>query len=414
MKLFKIFLSALALLVVYSATAYAAVPALQTAKITGPHAVTLTFTEPTVAAAVDFTNMTGDLSGRTVQSVSGINTNVLVLTVDGQPLKPNAIGSIVLNSGIYSTSDNSRMGTTTRSVADGQAPSIVSLSASVLAASSQGFALDKGGDIVTVSFSANELIDASVVTIAGQTVTAPGAGSGPYSANYTIPASSGLSTVPFTISVRDASQNTSPTFSGFISLSASGVAPTPVSTTPVVTTPASGTSQPQISQIYPVPTPSQTATPIYTFYSTTAGTATYVGDCTTNSSAVAVGTNTVVFNTLAEGDHSNCALTVKDSAGATSNTLFIPEFTIETGSGSVEGESTAKKFQFTRDLRLNMTGEDVSELQRRLTKEGLYKGPVTGKFGALTRAAVVAYQKKNKLKQLGVVGPGTRKLLNQK
>jgi N-acetylmuramoyl-L-alanine amidase len=50
-------------------------------------------------------------------------------------------------------------------------------------------------------------------------------------------------------------------------------------------------------------------------------------------------------------------------------------------------------------------------VQRRLKQWGYYKGNVDGVFGASTRSAVIAFQKKNGLKADGVVGKSTYKAL---
>ncbi|MDP3724903.1 MAG: peptidoglycan-binding domain-containing protein [Nanoarchaeota archaeon] len=60
-----------------------------------------------------------------------------------------------------------------------------------------------------------------------------------------------------------------------------------------------------------------------------------------------------------------------------------------------------------------MRGSDVRELQSRLTEAGVYSGPITGYFGALTQAGVRKYQiAKNILPQSGYVGPLTRLALS--
>lgn len=70
-------------------------------------------------------------------------------------------------------------------------------------------------------------------------------------------------------------------------------------------------------------------------------------------------------------------------------------------------------YKFTRQLLLGSVGNDVRELQKRLTLEKAYNGPVTGYFGALTLKAVKLYQKNNAISAVGVVGPATRALLNK-
>jgi len=58
--------------------------------------------------------------------------------------------------------------------------------------------------------------------------------------------------------------------------------------------------------------------------------------------------------------------------------------------------------------------EHVRELQYRLRWAGAYKGPVTGTFGDLTRAAVKRYQKREDLKVTGVANvPSWKRLIPQ-
>jgi peptidoglycan/xylan/chitin deacetylase (PgdA/CDA1 family) len=79
----------------------------------------------------------------------------------------------------------------------------------------------------------------------------------------------------------------------------------------------------------------------------------------------------------------------------------------QSSTGSTSG------FIFTLTLQTGSTGNEVTELQKRLTAEGVYTGPITGYFGALTKAGVIAYQKKNGIDQVGIVGPQTRAALNK-
>ena len=65
-------------------------------------------------------------------------------------------------------------------------------------------------------------------------------------------------------------------------------------------------------------------------------------------------------------------------------------------------------------LRQGSQGEQVKEVQRRLKQWGYYNGSVDGVFGAATRAAVVAFQKKNGLKADGIVGNATFQALGIK
>jgi len=71
------------------------------------------------------------------------------------------------------------------------------------------------------------------------------------------------------------------------------------------------------------------------------------------------------------------------------------------------------KFVFTATLEVGSRGNDVTQLQSRLTLEGVYSGPITGYFGPLTKAAVIKYQAAHGIEQVGIVGPQTRAALNQ-
>jgi hypothetical protein len=78
-------------------------------------------------------------------------------------------------------------------------------------------------------------------------------------------------------------------------------------------------------------------------------------------------------------------------------------------------------YTFTSDIEKGMKHSvDVFMLQTALTKAGVYPGlgkifnycPITGNFGPCTEAGVKEFQKLNKIKPTGVVGPLTRETLN--
>ena len=62
-------------------------------------------------------------------------------------------------------------------------------------------------------------------------------------------------------------------------------------------------------------------------------------------------------------------------------------------------------------LKQGASGGEVKEVQSRLKKWGYYTGAVDGVFGAGTRKAVIAFQKKNGLTADGVVGKATYQAL---
>ncbi len=65
----------------------------------------------------------------------------------------------------------------------------------------------------------------------------------------------------------------------------------------------------------------------------------------------------------------------------------------------------------TAVLRQGDKNDEVREVQRRLKNWGYYSGSVDGIFGAGTKAAVIAFQKKNGLTADGVVGKATYQAL---
>lgn len=66
-----------------------------------------------------------------------------------------------------------------------------------------------------------------------------------------------------------------------------------------------------------------------------------------------------------------------------------------------------------RGLRSGCDGAEVRTLQRNLRTLGVYNGPVTGRFRELTKNAVVNFQTQNGINPIGVVGPRTRRAINQ-
>lgn len=99
------------------------------------------------------------------------------------------------------------------------------------------------------------------------------------------------------------------------------------------------------------------------------------------------------------------------------NNTFLPFL----GGGSVLGTSTiggeglifgTSTFVFRINLKQGDENNDVTELQKRLTLEGVYSGPIIGYFGPLTKTGVKKYQKNNDIVTSGFVGPLTRAALN--
>ena len=70
-------------------------------------------------------------------------------------------------------------------------------------------------------------------------------------------------------------------------------------------------------------------------------------------------------------------------------------------------------YQFTGDLNYGASGAAVIELQKKLKTLKLYTGALDGKYSTAVLTAVRKYQKNNKLKETGNVGPSTAAVLNK-
>ena len=80
-------------------------------------------------------------------------------------------------------------------------------------------------------------------------------------------------------------------------------------------------------------------------------------------------------------------------------------------SGINGAETQSEECIETAILKQGSKSEEVREMQRRLKEWGYYQGQVDGVFGAGTKKAVIAFQKKNGLTPDGVVGAQTFKAL---
>ncbi len=80
-------------------------------------------------------------------------------------------------------------------------------------------------------------------------------------------------------------------------------------------------------------------------------------------------------------------------------------------SAQTQSAPVSEEYVAAAVLRQGSKGGEVKEVQRRLKTWGYYKGSVDGVFGAGTKSAVIAFQKKNGLKADGIVGASTYKAL---
>jgi hypothetical protein len=92
----------------------------------------------------------------------------------------------------------------------------------------------------------------------------------------------------------------------------------------------SDTTAPDLTVVTPVTTPTNDSTPNYTFNTNEAGTITYGVDCSSSTTAAVIGNNTITFNSLSDGTHSNCTITVTDSSNNASSPLNVSSFVVDT------------------------------------------------------------------------------------
>ena len=86
---------------------------------------------------------------------------------------------------------------------------------------------------------------------------------------------------------------------------------------------------PVIAEVTAVTTPSNDNTPDYTFSSTESGSLYFEGSCSSSTTSVSSGDNTITLNSLSDGTYSDCAITVSDTAANESNAITLTSFTID-------------------------------------------------------------------------------------
>ena len=96
---------------------------------------------------------------------------------------------------------------------------------------------------------------------------------------------------------------------------------------------------PRITEVTKVTTPTNDATPDYTFSSTEAGTISYGGSCSSSTTISISGNNTITLVSLTDGTYSNCTIVVRGSTGYLSNILTITTFIVDTTAPTVSSIS---------------------------------------------------------------------------
>ncbi len=96
------------------------------------------------------------------------------------------------------------------------------------------------------------------------------------------------------------------------------------------TTTTTDTTAPVIAEVTKVTTPTNDTTPDYTFSSTEAGTISYGGSCSSSTTILISGNNTITLDSLSDGTYSDCIIVVRGTTGYLSITLTITTFIVDT------------------------------------------------------------------------------------
>lgn len=136
------------------------------------------------------------------------------------------------------------------------------------------------------------------------------------------------------------------------------------------------TTSPVLTEVTAIGTTTST-TPSYIFSSTDSGTLSLSGSCSTGTTNVTAGNNTITFNTLALGTYSNCSLTVTDTAGNVPTSLNISSFTItSSGGGGGGGGSSGPDTKTVYKMPASESEKLVELIRPVQAPTGLFTRPV--------------------------------------
>ena len=85
-----------------------------------------------------------------------------------------------------------------------------------------------------------------------------------------------------------------------------------------------------IKEVTAVPSTTNNTTPDYVFNANMAGTITYGGSCSSSTTSVISGNNTITLATLSDGTYSDCTITVTNQQLNLKSSLTITSFTVDT------------------------------------------------------------------------------------
>lgn len=312
---------------------------------------------------------------------------------------------------------------------------VPTLSEITITANNASSTLAKVGDIITLYATSSEYIGTPTVTLAGQ------------SASVTVLTPNTAWKATYTVQSGNTNGNTAISFAFADGAGNSGTTVTAVSTGPNVYIDTTG---PAISVAGT--NPDSVAYSSSASYSDAGATATDAHDGSTSVSSsgtvnrAVAGSYTITYTSTDTAGNTSTAtrtVTVGQAPGngqiwtgpasalpgyvAPRSQIIHPDGRVEylDGKGDTKpmplaiapiSPSTTVAVVYTRQLKSGSAGDDVSALQTFLESTGFLimpKGVAKGYFGALTRQAVMKYQKSVGIESVGIVGPKTRAILNK-
>jgi hypothetical protein len=91
-----------------------------------------------------------------------------------------------------------------------------------------------------------------------------------------------------------------------------------------------------LAEVTAVPSLTKDTTPDYTFSSTIDGVISYVGSCSSSTTAATYGNNTITLDSLNEGTYSDCTITITNQKLNLNSSLTITSFTVDTTAPTIE------------------------------------------------------------------------------
>jgi hypothetical protein len=427
----------------FASSAFAAA-SIESVKLTGPNTITIVYSEPVYTSPSDYSNFTGSFSGNSVASVSGSGSNTVTLNL-AESVSSGSSGYVTIGTNVEDVTDQEYFGGATWNIVSSIGPAITSFG---ISSNETNGSFTGTGNTLTVTFDTNEQVSVIDMTILGHPISVSGGGTGPFTATYTMESSDNQSTIPVTATLVDSNNNQTPiSFSYAGNASVSGTASTggPVISSIVSNANTTGvltdgdsitfTLTPSTNEPNAHVTGSYNGVPL-SWVTTNDGlnyVATYVVAAGQSSQSSPLQISGVTLtdqygNVSAPASGYDIQETISATGEPTTTTVSTattPTSSLAAEIQSLEtqlaalqsqvsgGTTTAStQFDFTEFLSVGSEDAQVTALQEQLTKDGLYTGPITGYFGALTEAAVSQFQAAHGIEVKGYVGPATRAALN--